>query len=217
MSNHHPGLLLVVLTLSASPAIAGEVPPSDFEFSLTSSECSAGDPTAGLTFTLEAGQWAIAPILTLGNGVSAWNSSGRVSACEFDGSNCESGWGTDFSMVFGVAYGHDRITTSWATPLLAYVNAPTTTFSLEEATEVTFWISDLNCADNQGEIHLHIHPIGGPLSADVNTDDAVDGADLGALLRWWGSGHPVCDLDGDGLVGGGDLAVLFEGWSDREG
>lgn len=219
MSNHHAGLALLIAPAVAlwtsTPVGAGEAPPSDFEFSLTIAQCSDGDPRPGLTFMLDAGSWAIAPILTLGNGVSAWNSSGQVSACEFDGSNCATGWITDFSIVFGTSYGHDRTTKPWATPLLAYVNAPTTTFSLAQSTEVTFWISDPNCADNEGEIHLHIYPIDGPLSADVNTDDAVDGADLGAILEWWGSSHPICDLDGDGIVGGGDLAVVFEGWSDR--
>ncbi len=208
------GVGLVALAASAA-SLAGEPAPIEYEVALDVAECSEDDPSVGVTLSLEAGRWAIAPILTLGNGVSAWNSSGElVDACERDGSECEVGWMTDFALSFSVTYEFDRTTRRWATPLLAYVNAPTTTFILAEPTDVSFFISDSNCGDNLGSLHLHVYTIESMLNPDVNGDDVVDGLDLGALLGAWGSGHPVLDLDCDGTVDVADLSLLFSMWSE---
>jgi hypothetical protein len=47
--------------------------------------------------------------------------------------------------------------------------------------------------------------------ADLNDDDVVDGADLGALLGDWG-GAGIADLNGDGAVDGADLGILLGAW-----
>lgn len=49
---------------------------------------------------------------------------------------------------------------------------------------------------------------------DMNADGAVDGSDIGALLRVWGQAHPVADFTGDGTVDGRDLAYMLAHWTD---
>jgi hypothetical protein len=52
------------------------------------------------------------------------------------------------------------------------------------------------------------------LSADLNHDGHVDGADLGLLLTVWGA-CPECDADlnGDGEVDGADLGLMLAAWT----
>ncbi|MHC4977064.1 MAG: hypothetical protein ACYTF7_10740, partial [Planctomycetota bacterium] len=50
------------------------------------------------------------------------------------------------------------------------------------------------------------------LSADLNGDGTVDGADLGLLLAQWGAGTGSADLDSDGDVDGSDLGLLLARW-----
>lgn len=45
---------------------------------------------------------------------------------------------------------------------------------------------------------------------DLNADGAVDGSDLGKLIRAWGT--PFGDLDGDGATGSADVGLLLDGW-----
>jgi len=50
---------------------------------------------------------------------------------------------------------------------------------------------------------------------DLNNDDLVDGADLGALLVAWGtngSSQPGSDVNDDGVVDGADLGALLVAW-----
>ena len=52
---------------------------------------------------------------------------------------------------------------------------------------------------------------------DIVVDRIISGADLGALLSYWGpvTSSPVsmsCDLNGDGLVNGDDLGMLLANW-----
>jgi probable HAF family extracellular repeat protein len=49
-------------------------------------------------------------------------------------------------------------------------------------------------------------------AADLDCDDAVNGADLGILLGQWGAVGDA-DLDGDGTVNGADLGVLLGAWT----
>lgn len=52
-----------------------------------------------------------------------------------------------------------------------------------------------------------------PCAADLNDDNAVDGADLGRLLGAWGDPTAVeADLNGDGTVDGADLGSLLGAW-----
>ena len=43
-------------------------------------------------------------------------------------------------------------------------------------------------------------------------DDAVNGADLSALLSFWDSQDVRGDLNGDGVIDGADLAALLSSW-----
>jgi hypothetical protein len=52
---------------------------------------------------------------------------------------------------------------------------------------------------------------------DLYADGAVNGADLGALLAYWGpvTGAPAsdaADIDRDGVVSGGDLGIVLSNW-----
>ena len=52
---------------------------------------------------------------------------------------------------------------------------------------------------------------------DVSIDGVVDGADLGAVLFYWGpvTSNPTsqaCDIDHDGVVRGSDLGLLLSNW-----
>ena len=54
-----------------------------------------------------------------------------------------------------------------------------------------------------------------PCSADVNEDGVVNGADISAVLGFWGlAGKPLpaADITRDGIVDGADLAVLLGSW-----
>jgi hypothetical protein len=51
--------------------------------------------------------------------------------------------------------------------------------------------------------------------ADLNSDDVVNGNDLGILLAAWGvcaSGDCIADLNEDGFVDGGDLGIMLGRW-----
>jgi hypothetical protein len=52
---------------------------------------------------------------------------------------------------------------------------------------------------------------------DIYVDRAINGADLGALLAYWGpttsaGASRACDLNGDGVVNGSDLGILLAYW-----
>jgi hypothetical protein len=49
---------------------------------------------------------------------------------------------------------------------------------------------------------------------DFDSDNAVGGSDLGALLGSWGPGPPgaVGDMDSNGVVNGADLGALLGAW-----
>jgi hypothetical protein len=52
-------------------------------------------------------------------------------------------------------------------------------------------------------------------SADLNPTGIVDGADLGALLAFWGPVSPAfprADINRDGNVNGADLGLLLANW-----
>jgi formylglycine-generating enzyme required for sulfatase activity len=52
-------------------------------------------------------------------------------------------------------------------------------------------------------------------SSDLTANGVVDGADLGALLAFWGPVNPVlpqADIDGNGIVDGADLGTLLAHW-----
>ena len=51
--------------------------------------------------------------------------------------------------------------------------------------------------------------------ADLNSDDVVNGNDLGILLAAWGvcgTGDCIADLNDDGFVDGGDLGIMLGRW-----
>ena len=52
-------------------------------------------------------------------------------------------------------------------------------------------------------------------NADLTANGVIDGADLGALLAFWGPRNPVfprADINADGNVDGADLGVLLASW-----
>jgi autotransporter-associated beta strand protein len=57
----------------------------------------------------------------------------------------------------------------------------------------------------------------GPCDGDILVDRRIDGADLGALLSYWGpvTSSPIsqaCDIDKNGIVNGADLGILLANW-----
>ncbi|MBM4115702.1 MAG: hypothetical protein FJ252_07490 [Phycisphaerae bacterium] len=50
-----------------------------------------------------------------------------------------------------------------------------------------------------------------PCVGDINMNGAVGGADLAAMLSFWG-GPSVADLNNDALTNGADLAILISSW-----
>ncbi len=48
--------------------------------------------------------------------------------------------------------------------------------------------------------------------ADLNGDNAVNGADLGLLLSDWNAAKSAADLNDDGMVNGADLGLLLSAW-----
>ena len=59
-------------------------------------------------------------------------------------------------------------------------------------------------------------------NGDIFKDGLVNGADLGALLSYWGPvtsapASALCDLDHDGIVNGGDLGFLLSNWGTCNG
>ena len=57
----------------------------------------------------------------------------------------------------------------------------------------------------------------GPCDGDILVDRRIDGADLGALLSYWGPVTPspisqACDIDKNGIVNGADLGILLANW-----
>ena len=49
---------------------------------------------------------------------------------------------------------------------------------------------------------------------DLNGDGQVDGADISAVLSFWGPNpvFPAADINGDGVVNGADLAAVLSSW-----
>jgi hypothetical protein len=49
---------------------------------------------------------------------------------------------------------------------------------------------------------------------DLNGDGNINGADISAVLSFWGPNpvFPAADIDGDGVVGGADLAAILSSW-----
>ncbi|MBC03600.1 MAG: hypothetical protein CMJ34_09915 [Phycisphaerae bacterium] len=59
---------------------------------------------------------------------------------------------------------------------------------------------------------LAIDPPPPPCAADFNGDEVVDGADLGILMSWFGSGGFAGDLNDDGTIDGADLGLFLVFW-----
>ena len=54
-------------------------------------------------------------------------------------------------------------------------------------------------------------------TGDIFANGVVNGADLGAMLSYWGprTSDPfsvASDINGDGIINGGDLGLLLSGW-----
>jgi len=80
------------------------------------------------------------------------------------------------------------------------------------------FIDALGIAGNPYSGHYGAYQFGGV--ADLNGDEAVDGADLGLMLGAWGACPALeqpcpADLDFDGAVTGADLGLLLGQWSNK--
>ncbi len=53
---------------------------------------------------------------------------------------------------------------------------------------------------------------GSSMASDLNKDGRVDGADLAAVLQFWGTNDVTHDINRDGVVDGGDFAAVLAGW-----
>ncbi|MFO0872798.1 MAG: GC-type dockerin domain-anchored protein [Phycisphaerales bacterium] len=51
-----------------------------------------------------------------------------------------------------------------------------------------------------------------PCPGDLDGNNAIDGADLGAMLAAWGTTDAAADLNADGIVDGADLGALLSLW-----
>lgn len=51
-----------------------------------------------------------------------------------------------------------------------------------------------------------------PCLADLNSDNVVDGIDLGLFLSFWNTGDDRADLDDDGISNGSDWGLVMAGW-----
>jgi hypothetical protein len=72
---------------------------------------------------------------------------------------------------------------------------------------------DLSDADSNGIPDVCEVP--SCIDADLNPNGIVDGADLGAMLAFWGPVSPAfprADINGDGTVNGADLGILLSLW-----
>lgn len=78
-----------------------------------------------------------------------------------------------------------------------------------------------------GDLSFHIGPLPNviaainaidppppPCDADFNGDGVVNGADLGVLIAWFGSGGYPGDLDDSGTIDGADLGLFLGQWGD---
>lgn len=77
------------------------------------------------------------------------------------------------------------------------------------------WISGRGVRNGQQTGFIAFVPLDCP--GDILEDRSVNGADLGAVLSYWGpvTASPVsraCDLNDDGIVNGADLGVLLVNW-----
>ncbi len=62
---------------------------------------------------------------------------------------------------------------------------------------------------------FHIYNLDCPntLMGDLNSDGAVNAADLTIMLNAWGSSNAAADLSGNGMVGAEDISMLLNGWT----
>jgi hypothetical protein len=59
-------------------------------------------------------------------------------------------------------------------------------------------------------LSVELEPFSSPCPGDFNGDLVVDGADLNAILGYWG--EPDRDLNGDNITDGADLNILLGNW-----
>ena len=67
--------------------------------------------------------------------------------------------------------------------------------------------------EGDATITISCLPFETPCPEDLNSDDKVDGADIGLLLAQWG-GSGSADFNDDGNVDGADIGLLLSAWGD---
>lgn len=99
---------------------------------------------------------------------------------------------------------------------LTTVNVPGFTMMAATAINNNGWIIGYGTGGPAGTglyTSFVLKPILPSLLGDMNSDDLIDGADLGLLLGAWGSADEAADLNADGVVDGADLGLLLGAWS----
>ncbi|MBP0018999.1 MAG: DUF642 domain-containing protein [Cyanobacteria bacterium SBLK] len=118
-------------------------------------------PETGVKFILPAGEYTASIIGTQEGGeYDAWNRNGtNVTDCDAEGKNCTKGWEHKYFYKIGDSkqVKVDR-TGRYQTPQLALANAPAdSSFTLTEASEVSFFVTDQNdTTNNLGGVSLRI-------------------------------------------------------------
>ncbi len=131
-------------------------------------------------------------------GGAGWISEGpvRLIDTEVSGNSAEhSGGGFGMSSGGEIVLDGSRIcgNDAWAVPSTSQVSGGTITMVM-------------GCIDDSCDCTFD------GIVADLNGDNAVNGADLGLLLANWGQPGPG-DLNGDDTVGGADLGLMLAAWS----
>jgi len=76
---------------------------------------------------------------------------------------------------------------------------------------------DCDIINGQPDINLNGIPDRCECLGDILADGRIDGADLGAMLSYWGPATSsqismACDIDKNGVVNGADLGLLLSNW-----
>jgi hypothetical protein len=190
--------------------ICGKRLEGDFSATVKSTRQPAG--SAGIAVGFEGPPGGFADVFFAGSGsinavmCSAGCTSGvvptGVSAAEFKLTRT----GSTMTMSFNAGSGNVLVHSTTAPELAGPMTL--TLFQIDEASS--------GAAYNVTFDDLVIEGTLVSISADLNGDALVDGADLGLMLGAWGECPKGCcdaDLNGDGEIDGADLGLLLGEWT----